>query len=735
MRSLSPDHITRLKKSVPAIPVRRCAIWCLTGVLLLIMPLSSEAQQPSYSVIASLNGYGAGLMQASDGTLYGTTYTHYIGGSSYGGTIYTIDPVTGVITTVYQFDDGSVLVAGLVQGSDGKLYGTAIRGPNGYAGYIFSWDPVSGAFAVVHAFTNAPADGAVPLSALVRSSDGTKIYGTANGGGPDNCGTVFMWDIGTGTYTPLLYYFKRDTPFSCNLGGGAPTGLVVANDGKLYGTTQSGGISGGGTVYSLDPSTGAFTLLHGFGQAPGGDGYNPFAPLVQARDGKLYGTTTDVNWGTVFSVDPSTGAFAIVYSFNTTDRPGRLSPAGGRPFGPLTEASDGQLYGMTRVCDSGTVTVCDGNHLGTLFALDPTTGVLTVVHAFTGAPTDGDNHFDQTIDIKTLNLIRATDGNLYGATEYGGTLNQGAFFKLSFTPLTPLTVSAGADQILTASLIGQATATLSATVSGGTAPYTYKWVTTGVVGDADDIPTLGTTPSVIVGLPLGFFTFTVTVTDAAGAMASATTHVTVQLPTIAGPAGPAGLQGATGATGSQGPPGLTGPAGPQGPAGPAGAQGPAGPAGPQGPVGLTGAQGPAGPQGPSGPRGAPGPVGPVGPVGPQGPAGPANSQLWNTFLSGSLTSVFIGGRFTPDGNLTVTRIHVQLQTAPAGCRINTVIRMTDGTTGGTQTLTLMAASNDSGPLALNYSAAVPINVGVSVAAAGCKTNPQNANVLVQYKGR
>ena len=91
------------------------------------------------------------------------------------------------------------------------------------------------------------------------------------------------------------------------------------------------------------------------------------------------------------------------------------------------------------------------------------------------------------------------------------------------------------------------------------------------------------------------------------------------------------------------------------------------------------------------------------------------------------------GQFTPDVNLTVTRIQVQLPVAPVGCKVVPVLRVTDGTT--TRTLTISGASNDSGPLSIDYSAGAPIVVGVSVAANGCRTNPQNANVLVQYKAR
>jgi hypothetical protein len=160
-----------------------------------------------------------------------------------------------------------------------------------------------------------------------------------------------------------------------------------------------------------------------------------------------------------------------------------------------------------------------------------------------------------------------------------------------------------------------------------------------------------------------------------------------------------------------------------------------GAAGSQGPAGGTGPQGPQGASGPQGTVGATGATGPIGPIGPQGPAGPSNSQLWNTFLPGTLTRVFTAARFTPDVSLTLTRIQVGLGTAPSGCGPNAVVQISDGTAAGTKTLTLTAASNDSGPLAVNYTAGTPITVGVSIRAAGCGTRPQDANVIVQYKGR
>ena len=103
----------------------------------------------------------------------------------------------------------------------------------------------------------------------------------------------------------------------------------------------------------------------------------------------------------------------------------------------------------------------------------------------------------------------------------------------------------------------------------------------------------------------------------------------------------------------------------------------------------------------------------------------------NAFLPGALTSAWTGTTCTLDKAITVTRIQVQAKTAPSGCSTNAAVRVTDGATP--QTVTVSAAANDSGALAQNYAAGAVITVSVSTAAAGCGTNPADANVSVQYK--
>jgi uncharacterized repeat protein (TIGR01451 family) len=210
-------------------------------------------------------------------------------------------------------------------------------------------------------------------------------------------------------------------------------------------------------------------------------------------------------------------------------------------------------------------------------------------------------------------------------------------------PPQPPVVSAGADQTLTANAIGQASVTLTGSAtSSSVLPLTVAWT----LGSTP----VGTTPSVTVTLALGAYAFTFSATDSNGLTTSATTHVSIQLPTIAGSTGPTGPQGPTGAQGEQGlkgDTGLPGPAGPAGPTGPSGQNGnsirlsqtpfsvvecPSGSGQAYEIVDGTGALvqgsrtvicvGAAGPQGTQGAKGDTG-VGGQGPVGPPGPQGPA----------------------------------------------------------------------------------------------------------------
>jgi uncharacterized repeat protein (TIGR03803 family) len=178
----------------------------------------------------------AGLTQANDGNFYGTTF---FGGQCGQGVVFKMD-AGGQITVLHDFcggTDGGNPAGGLVQASDGFLYGTTTAGGlNG--GVVFKTD-TAGSFTVLHAFTGP--EGFGPSGSLIQGNDGF-LYGTTKQGGTF-LGAIFRTDI-SGNVTGLHSFNLSD--------GYLPNGgLILATDGNFYGTTQAGGASSQGVVFRI----------------------------------------------------------------------------------------------------------------------------------------------------------------------------------------------------------------------------------------------------------------------------------------------------------------------------------------------------------------------------------------------------------------------------------------------------------------------------------------------------
>jgi uncharacterized repeat protein (TIGR03803 family) len=365
-------------------------------------------------------------------------------------------------TSLFKFngsDGANPIFTSLVQGADGSLYGSTVQGGTGSClnsigcGTIFKVTPRG--ISTIFNFTCPQADCdelAFPVGTLAFDSDGV-FYGVANGAGSffcgqsNGCGGIFKVTA-TGKFTSLFTF----TEFSQ---GYLPLGITLASDGNFYGIAELGGIEcdgslGCGTAFKLTPA-GAFSVVADFsgldafpvGQLTlGSDGklYGatagypvsngsvfkmtrsgeirdrpigsssgaaiPGAGLVQGVDGNFYGTTefdsSDLNGGgTVFKVTPQ-GDSSILHSFcqvNCSD--------GRDPDGALLQATDGNLYGMTRY--GGDLNCNPPNGCGAIFQISPD-GAFVTLHTFDG--TDGESPLN--------GLVQRTDGVLYGVTFGGG---------------------------------------------------------------------------------------------------------------------------------------------------------------------------------------------------------------------------------------------------------------------------------------------------------------------------
>jgi uncharacterized repeat protein (TIGR03803 family) len=339
-----------------------------SGVLTTLYRFCTQAGCPDGS---SPNGT---LVQAANGDLYGTTAA---GGASNHGTVFKITP-SGTLTTLYSFcsqagcADGSDAVVGLVQGANGDLYGgTAVGGAGTYClggsggcGTLFKITP-AGALTTLHSFCSQSGcpDGTDPSAGLIATSG--NLYGTATFGGANGHGTIFKMTP-NGTLTTLYSFCSQP---SCS-DGFSPMGVLQATSGNLYGLSVSGGTFYG-TIFKITPS-GTLTTLYSFCSEPGcTDGANPTG-MLQATNGLLYGTANSGGAngsGTIFSL--STGQAPFI----------ETRPASGE-VGKTVTILGYKLTGATSVTFNGTpaaFTVESATQIATTVPTGATTGKVEVI--------------------------------------------------------------------------------------------------------------------------------------------------------------------------------------------------------------------------------------------------------------------------------------------------------------------------------------------------------------------
>jgi uncharacterized repeat protein (TIGR03803 family) len=243
----------------------------------------------------------------SDGNLYGVTSGggSYLGNGGGWGIVYKLT-LDGKLATLHTFCTVSPCLdgeapGGIMQAADGNLYGTTYAAGQFNAGTLFKITP-AGVFTVVHAFCSSAncADGQWPEFPPVQGSDGN-IYGTTSYGGTADSGVLYDLTP-AGRFNVVHTFLCYHT--ICNRGGD-PIGVVQDPEGNLFGVTEFGGIYGDGTLFEIT-STHAFINLYSFNSGES----DPRAGLIPANDGNFYGTTQS----TIFQLTPS-GVHTTLYDF------------------------------------------------------------------------------------------------------------------------------------------------------------------------------------------------------------------------------------------------------------------------------------------------------------------------------------------------------------------------------------------------------------------------------------
>ncbi len=307
--------------------------------------------------------------------------------------------------TLGSFDgtNGATPYPPLVQAADGTLYGVTPFGGSNSLGVVYKVTADSG-LTILHTF--ATSDGTQPLGALIEAADGD-LYGTTSLGGTNNAGTIFRI-TSNGVLNSLYSFGAATNSLGYDLDGKEPyAGLIQGKDGDFYGVTYAGGISNVGTIFRFSTNSGLTSLYSFTGDGTNSDGAYPYtAPLVEGTPGVFYGTTAAGGKngdGTVFRITRG-GALTVLHEFDNTN--------GLYPYAGLSWGAGGKLYGTT--VEGG------AKGYGTVFQVT-TNGDFAVLYQFNGTkgayPEGG--------------VVAGPNAELYGTTYKGGSVKSGTVFRVA----------------------------------------------------------------------------------------------------------------------------------------------------------------------------------------------------------------------------------------------------------------------------------------------------------------
>ncbi len=474
----------------------------LMALTLTFAPRAAQAQ--TYTV---LNNFGI-----IDQGFPGGQVTQGRDGNLYGittndGAIYRITPAGVETLQVGSIGHFSNCYSGMILGTDGNFYGTCevfdVNTNNNGGVFKFTPGTSSGTFTILANFSSP---GQLP-GPLMQAADGN-LYGATQLAGTFNAGTAYK--ITTAGVMTTIHNFVGGPTEPAQPTPTAP--LIQAKDGNLYGTATNGcHANNSGCVFKMS-TAGVVTIIADLNQT--GNSSYPYAGVIQGSDGLFYGATqlgnpVGANDGTVYKVTAA-GTYTLLHTFNeTTDN-------GGFPTSALIQATDGNFYSTANGCYAG------GCQSGNVFKVTPR-GVYTTLTALSPSPCTNNGC------LPSGPVTQHTNGTFYGTTQQGGTFGHGVFFSQTVSPALAAFVSIqqkNGNVGATVNVLGQGFNGATAVKFGGVAATSFTKVS-------------DTFLTAIV--PTGAITGKITVTEGATTLTSAQTYsVKAKLTSFTPSSGPVG---------------------------------------------------------------------------------------------------------------------------------------------------------------------------------------------------
>lgn len=267
------------------------------------------------------------LIQAPNNKFYGISGNDYYSGKS---DIFEWDHLNNKFRLVAKTQ--GEITSNLTLGSNKNLYGVAKMG-NGYYGTVFEYNIKKDTIMFFDGLTSSV--GIDSKGGGLTEIDSGIFLGTAYSGGSNILGTIYEFNSHTKKFTLKINFIKTN--------GAYPEGsLLLARNGKIYGTTSAGGSKNLGTIFEYDYSTNSLKTIHHF--TNNNDGAFPVTKLIEGKNNMLYGTTyggAKNGYGLIYEINNKNYSFTNLFEFYNDTPNCSLSQTG-----ELLLSRAGKLYGQ-----------------------------------------------------------------------------------------------------------------------------------------------------------------------------------------------------------------------------------------------------------------------------------------------------------------------------------------------------------------------------------------------------